>query len=360
MSLPAQFPVIIEGNVTSAKNNSFSDTIVDWEWNALLITNADCMIYNNFFSGIRGEPGNPIMMTIDGYHGGCKIVGNTFQRADQEIAAYIHNHNGNTFSHIITDNIFDGYECASGDEDLVKGLYGSTGSTPINTGTIYERNKNQSNYAVVSITPGLMTTDSTGLSFSSDIGSGPGILAATDTTSGVRIFTLTFSIGDSIPTNTAAINMSVGVWAQETVSGFAGLTTGILHGNNFTLTGGKFNLSESINNNHLVGTFTPAAQTILDVRYVIFDDAVPPFGHLEASNSYNFNIVGNYNTMVAATQYITVGLQKSDGTSSENNDLSFFNDGQALMYGKIDVLYELKTAKHFLWALSPVVIKYRW
>ena len=151
MVVPSTFSnVIIEGNTIDLGSSSSGNTPTFYTYGGpgsvpgqdgyLLLTNADCRIFGNYFSGITSNPTNNYMLGL--FACSCNIQGNTFVRGASEISAYIIS-TGN-FDHMITGNIFDGYTVDGSTPQATAPLV--TGTT---ANTLYTNNKNQVGYAIV-------------------------------------------------------------------------------------------------------------------------------------------------------------------------------------------------------------------
>lgn len=155
MVIPSTFSnVLIEGNTIDLGSSSSGGTPTFYTYGGpgsvpgqdgyLLLTNADCRIFGNYFSGITTNTSNNYMIGLAACS--CNIQGNTFVRGASEISAYIIS-TGN-FDHMITGNIFDGYTV---DGSTAQGT--GAGQLPLVTGitanTLYTNNKNQVGYAII-------------------------------------------------------------------------------------------------------------------------------------------------------------------------------------------------------------------
>src|SRR5271165_1880622 len=150
MTAPPISDVLIEGNtITYGNLTADGTTILNYGYETLLSINfADALIVNNTFIGINSDPSNinNAMITLETCR--CTIRNNLFLRGATIINSYITDLS-ESLSHIITDNYFDSNTVDNAsNENLVVQI------TPSST---YERNKNQTAYAIVPVLVGEKT-----------------------------------------------------------------------------------------------------------------------------------------------------------------------------------------------------------
>ena len=134
MSIPSTMAnVIVEGNTVEAGGAGGAFT-----YKYMMFNSADSKILNNHFSGIVSDAGAAVMIWL----ANCtnNVRGNTFVRGSSSINTYIVSTGSN--DQIITDNIFDNTTSDGSNTILASGLTANS---------LYEKNKNQTAYAMVPV-----------------------------------------------------------------------------------------------------------------------------------------------------------------------------------------------------------------
>jgi len=130
---------IIDGNHTDYGITTNGTTTTTYTYDRILHIDADVVVVNNFFAGIKDDVTKSMVFVNDTR---SHITKNTFTRGNSNILAYIYFKPAGTKNSVITENAFDQATVDGTDENLVKN----------NTeGTIYERNVNQTAYAFYSL-----------------------------------------------------------------------------------------------------------------------------------------------------------------------------------------------------------------
>lgn len=136
MALPTTFSdTIIEGNTFSVGYYTDGSSVLSNTYTQLLNTSSESIITGNTFGGVTG--GNTMISISDC---ACTIMSNNFVRGSTAVSAYITA--SGTKDQIITHNVFDKETVDGSTETLVSG---------ITTTSQYEKNKNQTKYAIKSL-----------------------------------------------------------------------------------------------------------------------------------------------------------------------------------------------------------------
>lgn len=137
MALPTTFTdTVIEGNNISVGYYTDGSSVLSNSYDSLLYNTCDAIITGNSFSGITS--GSSTMMSLSSCS--CTINNNNFIRGSNTVTSYISC--TGTQDQIITHNVFDKETTNGTVETLVSG---------ITTNSQYEKNKNQTKYAIKSL-----------------------------------------------------------------------------------------------------------------------------------------------------------------------------------------------------------------
>lgn len=381
---------LIEGNIfTYGTATPDGTAVTSYTYDSLLFTTADCKIVNNNFSGIAGST-SKVMVNLNNCT--CNISGNMFVRDTNTILAYITSTGSK--DQVIVDNIFDSFTVDGTVENLVTGITDSS---------IYEENKNQTGYLVLSLLDGQMaaganafasettantvgvnnpggtiydakangfviTKFATGdsvLDLITPTGNGgSSYIFYEDTVSGgvpaagPRTFSKIFNLNKDLPRNVNVIEAKIGTWKD---TGLPFDTSSVANNQfilklisyNDTLTSNSVNGILDVKSNIDAFDGLDLSERYTYMAYLQIGTASGPTTTIDVPNNvtYTAQVVPEA-SLIAATQYISVaptnGLYCNVSTRRISIVYELFFRRGAGASGTIDVYN------------SPIRIKYRW
>lgn len=346
---------IIKGNVIiSGTSTADNTTITTYSYDECIFTSGDAIISSNYLSGVNSNTSTSKMIDISSAN--CQITANTFVRGNSNINSYVNMSGSN--GQIITNNIFDNTTVDGTSEVLVAN---------ITADTIYTQNKNQTAYKAINLLSGgagywdenpfnyvyfnpfpiagnTNVTNSFIATKSPLNGDGYGypnqntylILGAFAAVASGQIlgWHTTVDLTDELPDNVQVLGVKVGVSGSHTGTI---LTTGASAGNNLQALQMQLTSYPLVSANFATGTGS-ILDTLTTSAYTRV--AAPQI------DMTNANLV----SLQTTSQYLSAsgfGTQFATNTGTE-------------IIAEINLIMTPNNTGSFTFAISPLVVKYRW